>query len=132
MKDHILQPLISQVTTSFFKSKSVTICFYHVMHAFQSESTLYICLNIKELLAQNRGHIWLWVRVPFQSLKSLKTSNQTIYCINSHAIIFCLMIFAIINGKFNLLIKILPCYHFFCSFRALIVKNDLQKFDISK
>ena len=24
---------------------------YHVMYAFQSESTLYICLNVKELLA---------------------------------------------------------------------------------
>ena len=30
---------------------------YHVMYAFQSESTLYICLNVKELLARNRRDI---------------------------------------------------------------------------
>ena len=31
----------------------VHLC-YHVPYAFQSESTLYSCLNIKELLARNR------------------------------------------------------------------------------
>ena len=35
-------------------------CSYHVTYAFQSESILYICLNVKELLA----------RVPLQSLKT--------------------------------------------------------------
>ena len=35
------------------------ICSYHVTYAFQSESTLYSCLNIKELLAPLRRHeIW--------------------------------------------------------------------------
>ena len=29
----------------------VTVCYYHVMYAFQSESTLYCCLNVKEHLA---------------------------------------------------------------------------------
>ena len=33
-------------------------CSYHVTHAFQSESTLCSCLNVKELLAQNRRQIW--------------------------------------------------------------------------
>ena len=32
--------------------------FYHVTYAFQSESTLYNCVNIKELLARNRHDIW--------------------------------------------------------------------------
>ena len=31
---------------------------YHVMYAFQSESTLYSCLNVKELPAQNKRKIW--------------------------------------------------------------------------
>ena len=31
-----------------------TVCSYHVMYAFQSESTLYISLNVKELLALKR------------------------------------------------------------------------------
>ena len=28
------------------------------MNGFQSKSTLYICLNVKELLTQNRRDIW--------------------------------------------------------------------------
>ena len=36
----------------------LTVCSYHVIYAFQSESTLYSCLNVKELLAQNRCDIW--------------------------------------------------------------------------
>ena len=31
--------------------------FYHVTYAFQSESTLYSCLNVKELLARSRREI---------------------------------------------------------------------------
>ena len=34
------------------------VCFYHVTYEFESESTLYSCLNVKELLARNRRHIW--------------------------------------------------------------------------
>ena len=34
----------------------LTVCSYHVMYVFQSESTL--CLNVKELLAQNSCDIW--------------------------------------------------------------------------
>ena len=36
----------------------ITVCSYHVTYAFQSESTLYSCLNVKELLARNRHEIW--------------------------------------------------------------------------
>ena len=35
-----------------------TVCSYHVAYAFQSESTLYSCLNVKELVAQNWHNIW--------------------------------------------------------------------------
>ena len=42
------------------------LCSYHVTHAFQSESTLSICLNVKELLVQNRGDI-----------RSLSDCNET-------------------------------------------------------
>ena len=34
--------------------EALVVCYYHVTYAFQSESTLYSCLNVKELLAQNR------------------------------------------------------------------------------
>ena len=33
------------------------VCYYHVTYAFQSESTHYSCLNVKELIARNRRHI---------------------------------------------------------------------------
>ena len=36
----------------------LTVFSYYVMCAFHSEITLYIYLNIKELLAQNRTNIW--------------------------------------------------------------------------
>ena len=34
-----------------------TACSYHVTYAFQSESTLFSCLNVKEFLARNRREI---------------------------------------------------------------------------
>ena len=36
----------------------LTVCSYNAPYAFQSESTLYICLNVKKLLARNRREIW--------------------------------------------------------------------------
>ena len=39
----------------------LTVCSCHVTYAFQSESTLSSCLNVKELLARSRPAIWiLW------------------------------------------------------------------------
>ena len=40
------------------KASFHTVCSYHVTYAFQSESTLYSCLNVKELLARSRREIW--------------------------------------------------------------------------
>ena len=44
-----------------------TVCFCHVTYVFQSESTLYSCLNLKEILARYRCEIWSlsdfsWIR----------------------------------------------------------------------
>ena len=36
----------------------LTVCSYHVTYLFQSESTLYSCLIVKEILFQNRCNIW--------------------------------------------------------------------------
>ena len=35
-----------------------TVCSCHVTYAFQSESTLYSCLNVKELLPRSRRKTW--------------------------------------------------------------------------
>ena len=58
--------------------KKTIVCSCHVTYTFQSEFTLYGCLNVKELLAQSRCKIWsclwtkwLWVRVQLQSQKRL-------------------------------------------------------------
>ena len=37
----------------------LTVCSYHVTYTFQSESTLHGCLNVKELLVQNRCEMWI-------------------------------------------------------------------------
>ena len=34
-----------------------SVCSHHVIYAFQNESTLYSCLNVKELFARNRRDI---------------------------------------------------------------------------
>ena len=39
------------------KKRIKTVCSCRVTHAFQSESTLYSCLNVKELLARSRREI---------------------------------------------------------------------------
>ena len=36
----------------------LTVCSCHVTYTFQSESTLYSCLNVKELLARSRHKLW--------------------------------------------------------------------------
>ena len=38
----------------------MTVCSCHVTYVFQSESTIYSCLNVKELLAWSRRKIWRW------------------------------------------------------------------------
>ena len=61
-------------------------CSYHVTYAFQSESTLYSCLNVKELLARSRREIlkfkWLqldskWIKA---SSKEFLDIQATIEC----------------------------------------------------
>ena len=37
----------------------ITVCSYRVKYAFQSESTLYSRLNVKERLTRNRREIWI-------------------------------------------------------------------------
>ena len=38
----------------------LSVCSCHVTYAFQSESTIYSCLNVKELLARSRREIRRW------------------------------------------------------------------------
>ena len=36
----------------FFNTATETVCFCHVTYAFQSESTLYTCLNVRNFLIE--------------------------------------------------------------------------------
>ena len=49
--------LVGHVPKFLSKLTFLTVCYYHVTYAFQSESTLYSCLNVKELLARSRREI---------------------------------------------------------------------------
>ena len=71
---------------SFFplycKSIHLTVCFYHVMYAFQSESTLCSCLNVKELLAWSRREIW-----NLSDCNWIRTHNHLVYkCTVNHLV----------------------------------------------
>ena len=48
---------LSNFHQSTRKSQNWAVCSCHVTYTFQSESTLYSCLNVKELLARNRREI---------------------------------------------------------------------------
>ena len=57
-----------------YASSLVNLFSCHVTYAFQSESTLYSCLNVKELLAQNRREIW-----SLSDCKWTRTHNQLVH-----------------------------------------------------
>ena len=40
------------------QTNNMTVCSCHVTYVFQIESTLYSCLNVKQLLARSRREIW--------------------------------------------------------------------------
>ena len=44
--------------TMALKTIFIAVCYYHITHMFQSESTLYICLNVKEVYAWNKRIAW--------------------------------------------------------------------------
>ena len=49
---------VSTKTICFVKINHLAVCSCHVTYAYQGESTLYSCLNVKELLARSRRKIW--------------------------------------------------------------------------
>ena len=46
-------------TENYRKNDKDTVCSYDVTYAFYSESAFCSCLNVKELLDQNRRDIWI-------------------------------------------------------------------------
>ena len=52
---------------------SLTKYYYHATAECQNEPTLYSCLNVKELLARNRPHIW-----SLSDSNGIRTDNQLV------------------------------------------------------
>ena len=48
---------IDNLKINDYAKKTIDCMFYHVTYEFESKSTLYSCLNVKELLARSRRHI---------------------------------------------------------------------------
>ena len=59
----------------WIQDMSQTVCSCHVTYAFENESTLYSCLNAKELLARSRREIWRW-----SDCNSTRTQNHLVEC----------------------------------------------------
>ena len=64
---------------------NLTVCYYHVIYLFQSESTFSSCLNVKELLAaRNRLDIWsLSDSYGIRTHKHLFVNELTSECLTS-------------------------------------------------
>ena len=63
---------------------SLTKYYYHVTAECQNEPTLYSCLNVKELLARNRPHIWSLsdrIRTHNQLVRKRTPFRQTDQCL---------------------------------------------------
>ena len=58
----------------------LTVCSCRVTYAFQTESTLYSCLNVKKLFAQSRHKIWSlsdcnWIRTHNHLVRKRKLNH---------------------------------------------------------
>ena len=47
-----------ELCCEYLPVRCIWLCYHHVNYAFQSESTLYSCLNVNERLARDRRNIW--------------------------------------------------------------------------
>ena len=96
---HFYSPWKRQKTSAWMKLNDMTFadiintlfltaCSYHVTYAFQSESTLYSCLNVNKLLARNRREIlslseYNWTRTHNHLVRKSWTLNT-----NSQPVVF--------------------------------------------
>ena len=60
----------------YFHNHRLPACSCHVTYAFQSESTLYSCLNYKQLFARSRCEIW-----SFSQMIELCSEYLSVQCI---------------------------------------------------
>ena len=69
----------------------LTVCSCHVTYVFQSESTLYSWLNIKELLTRSRHEIWSLSDFNWTRTQSHLVRKRTLNHMTKLAMIVCLL-----------------------------------------
>ena len=71
---YMLVFLLQQYKIKFvLKTFDLDVRYYHVTHVFQSESTLYSCLYVKQLHDRNRRDIW-----SLSDSNGIRTYNQVV------------------------------------------------------
>ena len=83
-----LNKIMINFSSFFFSFESywgLTVCSYYVTDAFQSEFTIYSCLNVKEFLARNRCDIWSLI-----DCNGTRTHNHLVHkqTLNSWAFVY--------------------------------------------
>ena len=68
------EPNDSAVLSVLICTVHLTISYYHVTYSFKSESTLYSCRNVKDLLARNRRSI-----ISLSGNNRIRTHNHLVY-----------------------------------------------------
>ena len=89
--------------------RKTIVCSCYVTYAFQSESTPYSCLNVKELLARSRREIWWWVQ-----LQSLHGKNCFV---------------KIVTSLVNVLLKMTVCLCIYFFFTKNLMILSVFKFE---
>ena len=87
--------VLSELLLSFLKTCHIflPVCSCHVTYAFQSETTLYSCLNVKKLLARSRREICSlsdcnWTRTQNHLVRK-RTLNHLVECSFTNQVVLC-------------------------------------------
>ena len=93
----------------FICTVHLSVCSCHVTYNFQSESTLYSCLNVKELLARNRREIWNlsdcnWTRtqnnfVGKRTLNHLAKLTKWLSCVSEYLSVQCIWLYVLAMSR---------------------------------
>ena len=98
----------------------VTVCSCHVTYAFQSESTLYSCLNVKELLVRSRREIWSLSDCNWTRSQNHLVRNRTL----SHGWVFVMVefVYELSGSGFES-----SCSHFSCDICEIFKKTCFHR-----
>ena len=97
----------------------LTECYYHVPDAFQIESTLYSCLNVKELLIWHRHNTWSSSESNMSQTHNHSVFKQTLNHLAKLAKWLSCVVSTYLDGAFDYVI-IMSCTHFRVNLHSII------------